>query len=257
MIYIKRWNKDIIFFAKSNIIFLIVYLIIVFVAIYIQSVILVNDILFNGTFKACFADYFIIPIESRMLYFIIFPYLTLLINFFVRETFMVNRVIRYTKLRSVWNEHVWATLLFSMFTTIYFQLISSFIGAKQTSILMNFNEKKSFFAFATQGITTKDITLFNVIVITTIFLFLTIWLLSLFFTLLLWFFRKFTWCFAIIIVFALLDLKGYGLFSFFGVYYDQLLSYRLVRLIIPIVFIMFLYSIGLHYCKFREFVNEN
>lgn len=256
MISIKKSNKIFIDSLKENNIIFVIFLIVLFVVNFLQSVISVKYVLLEGDFSSSLADYYIIPLSSKWFCLVVSPLIMIWVMNNCNKAFRINVITRCKNLKSVWRGQVCLSVLFSLFSTIFFQTVSFIIGCNSTSVLINFNDKKSYFAFATQGRLTSDVSLLSVIIISTVFIFLFILFIELLFLTLYWFIKKFSLCLVMVLAVGILDLNGFGMFSFAGIEHTKWLPYQPVKLFLPILCILILYCLGLHFCNFREFLDE-
>lgn len=256
MMSIKKSNKIFIYFLKENNTIFVTFLIALFAVNFLQSVISVKYVLTEGNFKSSLADYYIIPLSSKWFYLVISPLIMLWVMNNCNSAFRINIVTRCENLKYVWNGQILLSVLFSLFSTAFFQTVSLITGLKSTTVSINFNDKKSYFAFATQGKLTSDVSLFKVIIISTVFIFLFILFIELLFLALFWFIKKFSLCLGIVLAVGILDLNGFGVFSFAGVEHIKWLPYQPFKLFLPLLCILILYCLGLRFCNFREFLNE-
>lgn len=243
-------------FIIENFSLLLLYVLSATLMIIVQINVSLDDILTDGFFVPCLADYLIIPISRKGFYFIISPLLLIFIVQRTKSLLRINIVTRNINLRVVWKRQVVEQVFVAAFSAFYFQIVALTMGIFSSTVVINFDDTNSFFSFATHGRVLTDASFLAVLITSTLFIFLFILFIELIVLFTYWVAKKFSICLIVVLLFAFLDLNGLGIFSLAGVEHIKWLAYRYYGIAIFGVLILILYHLGLYFSKFKEFLNE-
>lgn len=243
-------------FIIENFSLLLLYVLSATLMIIVQINVSLDDILTDGFFVPCLADYLIIPISRKGFYFIISPLLLIFIVQRTKSLLRINFVTRNIDLRVIWKRQVTEQMFVAIFSAFYFQTVAIIIGIFSSTVVINFDDTNSFFSFATQGEVLTDASFLVILIISTLFIFLFIFFIELIVLFTYWVTKKFSICLIIVLLLVFLEFNGLGIFSLAGVEHIKWMSYRYYGIAILGVLIFILYHLGMYFCKFKEFLNE-
>jgi len=254
MKYIKLWNKEFADFFKENLNISIIY----FVLLPVLSYSWINSNTSRpGTdiFGKCFADFFVVSQNAYFFYFVVVIMANLLFVMMSRNDFKINIIVRQKSASQLWLKQSYFSLLISIVISIYKLIIVAVIGCFKYNVPINFDRKQSHFGLANQGLVTDTMTTLTVVLTSFAFSFLAILTMNLLFQLLNWLFNHKIICFICVFILGTMDWSGYGLNSIASASYENLLNYRPITLLVPMIFAILLFVIGVYFSKKKEFLN--
>lgn len=243
-------------FIIENVSLLLLYVLLSTLMIIVQINVSLDDIITEGFFLPCLADYVILPISRKGYYFIISPLLLIFIVQRTKSLLRINVVTRNIDLRVLWKKQVVEQVFVAVFSAFYFQIVAIIIGISSSPVVINFDDNNSFFSFATHGEVLTDASFLMILIISTLFIFLFVLSIELMILFTYWVTKKFLICSIFVLLFGILDFNGFGIFGLAGVEHIKWMAYRYYGIAILVIFIFVLYCLGLYFCRFKEFLNE-
>lgn len=261
--YIKRrskattscsMTKEFFFYFHDKLIWIILYALL----IPISTFGFLHEMFFHARYidvSVCLADCFIQIIDGYLSYISFIILSCLVFSSFIKRDFTINFLIRHTDLKSVWIKQSYFACLIAIISSIY-RFITIFVFSSfYNTVPINFDQKRSFFAFANNGITTASLSTASVLVVSFLYLVLTTFFMLVAYNLIVWIFNRQLISFLVVLIMLVIDrFAGIGLSSFTGVYYTYWLPYRPMGLIVMVVLIAILFGVGLQYTKCKEFL---
>lgn len=185
--------------------------------------------------------------------FVVFP--CIIIFLITKYDFQLVSVTRYKTINKLWLKHTALALIVAISNVIINLIVTLIVCAFYASVAINFDKTFSIFGLVNNGKILNDPSFINLLLIVVAFCLIVNIFYCILFSLLQWLIKNRFFIFVIIIFMGFTDMCNIGICSDSNVYFDKLLNYNPVGLLVPIIGIGIIFFLGYFCSNKKEFLN--
>ena len=200
------------------------------------------------------ADNFIFLCFGFQFYFNVVLIPNFFLSLLIEKDFSANYLLRSRGAPFLWYEHVFLAFINLLLFVLFHILLVFVLKLPNTTSVINFGDKHSYLAFATNGKTVTGIEFYEIFIFVLIFLLLAGMFFNILFLFFRWIFNNWLWSFVIFLIFAFFDISNvFGICTNFGVDHSKWVNFNPTLSVQLFLFVILAFKTGSFFSHRKEF----